>query len=383
MNREVIEAIGQLAKEKSISKEILFNAIEEALKSAYKKNFKKTTLGTPNVRVSIDRDTGAVTVYARKVIVEEVADDSLEISLADARAILPHYEVGDIVEIEVTPRDFGRVAAQTAKQVIVQRIREAERGITYDEYIEKENEILTAIVQRIEGKNVYVELGKTEGVIEPSGMMPGEEYNINDRIKVYVLEVQRTSKGPQVVVSRTHSGLVKRLFELESPEIQSGIVQIKSIAREAGSRTKMAVFSADPMVDPVGSCVGPRGTRVEHVVDELKNEKIDIIKWSPDPAEFIANALNPARVLSVFVAEDAKACRVIVPDNQLSLAIGKEGQNARLAAKLTGWKIDIKSQSQAEELLHEAANEAMDLVFGDELPDVDVPPDLMMEEPEA
>ncbi len=360
MNKDVIEAVGLLAKEKGISKDILFGAIEEALKSAYRKNFKKNTASAQNVDVTIDQITGAVQVFARKIVMEEVTDDSVEISLTDARKIQPNFEVGDIVRVEVTPGNFGRVAAQTAKQVIVQRIREAERGIIYDEYIEKENEILTAIVQRVEGKNVYVELGKTEGVIEGQGLMPGEDLSINDRIKVYVLEVQRTSKGPQVLVSRTHPGLVKRLFELESPEIQSGIVQIKSIAREAGSRTKMAVYSIDPMIDPVGSCVGPRGTRVERVVQELKNEKIDIIKWSPDPAEFIANALNPARVLSVFIAEDAKACRVIVPDNQLSLAIGKEGQNARLAAKLTGWKIDIKSQSQAEEMLSIGFDEVMD-----------------------
>ena len=357
MNREVIEAIGALAKEKSISKEVLFSAIEEALKSAYKKNLKKATAGMPNVRVNLDREDGTVQVFARKVVVDEVTDDAMEISLSAARAIQPSYEEGDIVEIEVTPRDFGRVAAQTAKQVIVQRIREAERGIIYDEYIEKENEILTAIVQRVEGKNVFVELGKTEGIIDPGHHMPGEEYNLGDRLKVYVLEVQRSAKGPQVLVSRTHPGLVKRLFELEVPEIQSGIVQIKSIAREAGSRTKMAVFSSDPLVDAVGSCVGPRGARVDRVVTELKNEKIDIIKWSGDPAEFIANALNPARVINVFVSEKDKACRVIVPDNQLSLAIGKEGQNARLAAKLTGWKIDIKSQSQAEEMAEEAAAE--------------------------
>ncbi len=338
---------------------MLFGAIEEALKSAYRKNFKKNAANAQNVDVSIDRVNGVVQVFARKIVSEEVLDDSTEISLEEAHAIQPSFEVGDIVKVEVTPGNFGRVAAQTAKQVIMQRIREAERGIIYDEYIEKENEILTAIVQRVEGKNVYVELGKTEGVIEQQDMMQGEEYSVNDRIKVYVLEVQRTSKGPQVLVSRTHPGLVKRPFELESMEIQSGVVQIKSIAREAGSRTKMAVSSADPMIDPVGSCVGPRGMRVERVVAELKGEKIDIIKWSPDPAEFIANALNPARVLSVFIAEDAKACRVIVPDNQLSLAIGKEGQNARLAAKLTGWKIDIKSQSQAEELLAGA----LDMVY--------------------
>ena len=347
MNREMVEAVGLLAKEKGISPDILFDAIEEALKSAYRKNLKKNQKAQ-NVDCSIDRETGEVQVFARKIVSEEVDDDSMQISLAEARAIQPSFEVGDIVRVEVTPGNFGRVAAQTAKQVIVQRIREAERGIIYDEYIEKENEILTAIVQHTDAKNVYVELGKTEGVIDQQGMMPGEEYHIGDRIKVYVLEVQRTLKGPQVLVSRTHPGLVKRLFEMESTEIQSGIVQIKSIAREAGSRTKMAVHSIDPMIDPVGSCVGPRGIRVEHVVSELGAEKIDIIKWSPDPAEFIANALNPARALAVYISDTEKACRVVVPDNQLSLAIGKEGQNARLAAKLTGWKIDIKSQSQVE-----------------------------------
>ena len=361
MNREVVESVGLLAKEKGISKDLLFSAIEEALKSAYRKNFKKNATAAQNVDVTIDRTTGAVQVFARKIVVDTVEDSATEISLPDAKVIQPSFEPGDIVRLEVTPGNFGRVAAQTAKQVIVQRIREAERGIIYDEYIEKENEILTAIVQRVEGKNVYVELGKTEGIIETQGMMPGEELSVNDRIKVYVLEVQRTSKGPQVLVSRTHPGLVKRLFELESVEIQNGIVQIKSIAREAGSRTKMAVHSSDIMVDPVGSCVGPRGTRVERVVAELKNEKIDIIKWSPDPAEFIANALNPAKVLSVFVSEELKACRVIVPDHQMSLAIGKEGQNARLAAKLTGWKIDIKSQSQAEEMLADDSDQQGEL----------------------
>ena len=342
---EVVSALEALAKEKRINKEVLYGAIESALISAYKKNFGKTA----NVRATIDRQTGQVEMLARKTVVEDVEDPQLEISLPDARAIHPRYEIGDLAEISATPRDFGRIAAQTAKQVVVQHIREAERGVIYEEYIEKENEILTAIVQRVENRQVFVELGRTEGLLEQNQQMPGEEYAPGDRIKVYVLEVSRLARGPQVLVSRTHPGLVKRLFEIEVPEIRSGIVQIKSIAREAGFRTKMAVWSADPMIDPVGSCVGPRGIRVENVVAELKTEKIDIIKWSGDPAEYIANALNPARVLSVFVAEKDKAARIIVPDNQLSLAIGKEGQNARLAAKLTGWKIDIKSQSQAEE----------------------------------
>ncbi|MDR1568961.1 MAG: transcription termination factor NusA [Oscillospiraceae bacterium] len=351
MNREVIEAIRALAAEKGISKEILFNAIEEALKTAYRKNFKRGASGAQNVRVAIDRDNGQVTVYARKTVVDDVTDDSQELSVDDARLIQPGYEPGDIVEIEITPRDFGRVAAQTAKQVMLQRIREAERGVEYDEYAEKENEALTAILERQEGRMIYVALGRAEGILDGANQTPGETYKMGEHLKVYVLEVSKSAKGPQVRVSRTHPGLVKRLFELEVPEIQNGLVQIKSIAREAGNRTKIAVHSIDPSIDPVGSCVGPRGTRVERVVGELMGEKIDIIKWSSDPAEFIANALNPARALNVFTSDSEKACRVVVPDSQLSLAIGKEGQNARLAARLTGWRIDIKSQSQAEALI--------------------------------
>ncbi|MBR2570719.1 MAG: transcription termination/antitermination protein NusA [Clostridia bacterium] len=347
---EFVATVDEVAKEKQINREVLFNAIEAALISAYKKNFGKNA----QVRATIDRVTGEMEMMARKTVVEEVSDPQSEISLEEARAIHPRYEIGDLAELRATPRDFGRIAAQTAKQVVMQHIREAERGVIYDEYVEKENEILTAIVQRVDGKQVYVEIGRTEGVLDEKSQIPGEEYHPGDRIKVYVLEVSRMARGPQVLVSRTHPGLVKRLFELEVPEIRSGIVQIKSIAREAGFRTKMAVFSTDPMIDAVGSCVGPRGMRVENVVQELRTEKIGIIKWSSDPSEYIANALNPARVISVFVSERDKAARIVVPDNQLSLAIGKEGQNARLAAKLTGWKIDIKSQSQAEDLLNTA-----------------------------
>lgn len=351
---DIIVAVRALASEKDISEDVLFGAIEEALKAAYKKNVSRDENAPGNLSVTLDRTTGQAHVFARKTIAEELEDPANQISLEDALKIRPDYRMGDIAEIDVTPTGFLRTAAQTAKQVIMQRIREAEQGKIYDEYSEKENEILTAIVQRVEPKGVYVELGRTEGIMEPGEYMPGEEYDIDDHIKVYVLEVNRTGRemlrGPQVRVSRVHPGLVKRLFEMEVPEIFSGVVQIKSIAREAGSRTKMAVHSTEVTIDPVGACVGPRGNRVEKVVNELKNEKIDIIKWSPDPAEFIANALNPAHVLSVFVAENEKACRVVVPDNQLSLAIGKEGQNARLAAKLTGWRIDIKSQSQAAEM---------------------------------
>ena len=351
---EIVEALKALAKEKGISEELLFNAIEEALKAAYKKNLTKGEVVPANLSVTMNRETGIAHVYARKLTVPEVEEPASQISLEDAHRLRPDYQMGDIAEVDVTPTGFLRVAAQTAKQVIMQRIREAERGKIYDEYIEKESEILTAIVQRVEPKAVYVELGRTEGVLEQQDMIPGEALHDGDHIKVYVLEVHRSGpvgpRGPQVRVSRIHPNLVKRLFEMEVPEIAGGVVTIKSIAREAGSRTKMAVHSSDMMIDPVGACVGQRGSRVDRVVEELKGEKIDIIKWSADPAEFVANALNPAHVLSVFVAEGEKACRVVVPDNQLSLAIGKEGQNARLAAKLTGWKIDIKSQSQAAAL---------------------------------
>ena len=356
MKSEVVEAIKMLAKEKDISEESLFNTIEEALKAAYKKNLPKGEMAPNNLDVTVNRDSGAISVYARKLILEDadIEDPTNQISLEEAKKINPTYQMGDIAEVNVTPNGFLRVAAQTAKQVIIQHIREAERGRIYDEYVEKESEILTGIVERIEPKAVYVDLGRTEGVLEKEEMIPGEVLHDDDHIKVYILEVHRnipsTGYTPQVYVSRIHPNLVKRLFEMEVPEIAGGIVTIKNIAREAGSRTKIAVHSTDMMIDPVGACVGQRGGRVDRVVTELKGEKIDIIKWSSNPAEFVANALNPAHVLSVYQAKDEKAFRVIVPDNQLSLAIGKEGQNARLAAKLTGWKIDIKSQSQAAEM---------------------------------
>ena len=356
MKSEVIDAIKMLAKEKEISEEKLFKTIEDALKAAYKKNLPKGEACPSNLDVTVNRQTGAISVFARKLILEdeEIEDPTNQISLKEAQKINPGYQMGDIAEVDVTPGGFLRVAAQTAKQVIIQQIREAERGKIYDEYIEKESEILTGIVERIEPKAVYVDLGRTEGVLERDQMIPGEVLHDEDHIKVYILEVNKPSQSagytPQVYVSRIHQNLVKRLFEMEVPAIAGGIVTIKSIAREAGSRTKIAVHSSDVMIDPVGACVGQRGGRVDRVVTELKGEKIDIIKWSSNPAEFVANALNPAHVLSVYQAKDEKAVRVIVPDNQLSLAIGKEGQNARLAAKLTGWKIDIKSQSQAAEM---------------------------------
>lgn len=339
MNIEFIEALDQIEKEKGISKEILLEAIEAALVSAYKKNY-----GTAqNVKVNIDRATGEVKVFSQKTVKEEVKDPLLEINLVEAKKVNPLAKIGDIISIEVTPQKFGRIAAQTAKQVVMQRIKEAERNIIYEEFAGRETDLVTGTVQRHDKKNVIIDLGKTEVILPPNEQVPTETYNQGDRIKVYILEVRKTTKGPVIVVSRSHPGLVKRLFELEVPEIYEGIVEIKSIAREAGSRTKVAVHSRDENVDPVGACVGPKGARVQAVVEELKGEKIDIIKWSKNAAEFISNALSPAKVLSVEVEEDNKIARVLVPENQLSLAIGKEGQNARLAAKLTGWKIDIKS----------------------------------------
>ncbi|MBQ1621038.1 MAG: transcription termination factor NusA [Selenomonadaceae bacterium] len=338
-----LEALKELAREKGVEEEVLFDAIEAALISAYKRNFGSAQ----NVRVVLDRTTGAYHVYAIKTVVETVEDDVQEISLAQARTIRPDYEVDDVLEIEVTPANFGRIAAQTAKQVVVQRVREAERGIIYEEFMSREGDIITGLVSRVENRNVFIDLGKTEAVLTPTEQIAGETYEHGDRIKAYIVEVKKTSKGPQIVVSRTHPGLLKRLFELEVPEIQEGIVEIKSVAREPGMRSKIAVYSKDDDVDPVGSCVGHKGMRVQAVVDELGSEKIDIVKWNEDSAKFIANALSPAKVVSVAVNEDEKVSRVVVPDYQLSLAIGKEGQNARLAAKLTGWKIDIKSESQA------------------------------------
>jgi N utilization substance protein A len=345
MNVEFIEALRELEKEKGIALDILVEAIEAALISAYKKNFGSSQ----NVRVEIDRDTGEIHVYSRRNIVENTEDPRLEISLQDARKINPSYELNDIVETEVTPRSFGRIAAQTAKQVVVQRIREAERSIIYDEFVNREGDIVTGIVQRHEMKNIAIDLGKTEAILMPAEQIPREQYNHGDRIKTYIIEVKKTTKGPQILVSRTHPGLLKRLFELEVPEIHDGIVEIKSVAREAGARSKIAVHCKNDNIDPVGACVGPKGMRVQTIVSELRGEKIDIIKWSQDPAVFVESALSPAKVLSVNVNLSEKIAQVIVPDYQLSLAIGKEGQNARLAAKLTGWKIDIISESQVKD----------------------------------
>ena len=351
--QEFLATLKELGREKGIDEEVIFEAIEAALSSAYRRNF-----GSEHVHIMLSRETGEYHVYAIKEVVEEIEDDVTEISLAQARTIHPDYSVGDKVEIEVTPANFGRIAAQTAKQVVVQRIREAERGIIYQEYMSRESDIITGEVQRAEGRNVILDLGKTEAVLTPSEQIPGETYRFGEKLKAYVVEVRRTNKGPQVVVSRTHPGLLKRLFELEVPEIQDGTVEIKFVAREPGSRSKIAVSSNDPNVDPVGSCVGHHGLRAQAVVDELGEEKVDIVKWNENSAKFIANALSPAKVVSVAVNEDEKISRVVVSDYQLSLAIGKEGQNARLAAKLTGWKIDIKSESQAEnEILDDSMQE--------------------------
>jgi len=344
LNIEFIEALKELEREKGIDTGVLLEAIEAALISAYKKNFGGSV---PGVRVTIDRLTGEVKVFSRRNIVEVVEDPKVEVSLAEARKIDPNYNINDVLETEVTPRTFGRIAAQTAKQVVVQRIREAERSIVYDEYVNREEDIVTGVVQRQEMKNVYVDLGKVEAVLPPTEQIAGEVFKSNERIKCYIIEVKKTTKGPQILLSRTHPGLLKRLFELEVPEIHEGIVEIKSAVREAGSRSKIAVHSRDENVDPVGACVGPKGMRVQNIVNELRGEKIDIVRWSSNPEIYVANALSPAKVLAVDVDETTKIARVIVPDHQLSLAIGKEGQNARLAAKLTGWKIDIKSQSQA------------------------------------
>lgn len=342
MNTEFLQAIDDLARERGIDRSILFEAIQAALLSAYKKNFSNSQ----NVKVDMNEATGEFKVYSQREVVEDVEDPQLHISLAEAKALNPNYEPGDVVLQEVTPRNFGRIAAQAAKQVVVQRIREAERGQVFEEFTNRESDIVTGRITRIEGKNIFIDLGKTEAVLLPTEQVPSETYPQGDRIKAYVLEVKRANKGPQIVVSRSHPGMLKRLLELEVPEIHDGIVELRGIAREAGQRSKIAVYAKDENVDPVGACVGPKGMRIQAIVNELRGEKIDVVAWSPEPARFVANALSPAKVISVDADEASKVAKVVVPDYQLSLAIGKEGQNARLAAKLTCWKIDIKSESQ-------------------------------------
>lgn len=346
MNKELIEALNALEKEKEISKEKLLSAIETSLLTACKNHFGKAD----NFKVTINRETGDFKVIAEKEVVDDVTDDTTQISLADAKMINAKYDIGDMVNIEVKSKDFGRIAIQVAKNVILQTIREEERNVLFDQYSSKEKEVVTGVVQRYVGKNVIINLGKVDATLNESEMVKGETFKPNDRVKVYVLEVKNGNKGPKILVSRTHPELVKRLFEAEVAEVRDGTVEIMNVAREAGSRTKIAVWSSNPDVDPVGACVGINGARVNAVVEELGGEKIDIVAWNENAAYLIENALSPAKVVSVIADDEAKTARVVVPDYQLSLAIGKEGQNARLAAKLTGFKIDIKSESQMKEL---------------------------------
>lgn len=334
-----MEALSALCEEKGMSPDMIFDALEAALVAAYKRNFNSSQ----NVEVFIDRETGKVQVMAQKKVVDLVFEDSEEIDIEDARKIDPSYELGDTVNIEVTPRDFGRVSAMTAKQVITQRIREAERGIIYSEYNEKTNEIVVGEIERIEHGNVFVDIGKTEGMLPVNEQPKNEHYEVGQMIKCYVSGVRQGLRGTQILLSRTHPGLVRRLFENEVPEIADGTVEIKGIAREGGSRTKIAVYSTNPNIDAQGACIGPSGIRVQKIGEELKNEKIDIVKWSEDPREYITSALSPAKVEKIDINEEEHSASVGVPEFQLSLAIGKSGQNVRLAAKLTGWKIDISA----------------------------------------
>ena len=346
MNNELLEALTVLEKEKDISKETMLEAIENSLLTACKNHFGKSD----NIKIVMNHDTCEYKVIAEKTVVEAVEDDVLEISLAKAKMIDSKYDLGDIVQIEVKSKEFGRIATMNAKNVILQKIREEERKVLYNQYFEKEKDIVTGVVQRYIGKNVSVNLGKVDAILNENEMVKGEVFMPTERIRVYILEVRDTTKGPRILVSRTHPELVKRLFESEVTEVKEGIVEIKSIAREAGSRTKIAVWSNDPDVDPVGACVGLNGARVNAIVEELRGEKIDIINWDENPAILIEHALSPAKVVAVLADPDEKTAKVVVPDYQLSLAIGKEGQNARLAARLTGFKIDIKSETQAKEI---------------------------------
>ena len=350
--KEFFAAIAQIEKEKGIPAGYMMEKITQALASAYKRDHEGAG---DNIEIKANPETGEVRMFVLKDIVETVDNPAVEMSLEEARRALPHAQLGDVVRIEVKTKNFGRIAAQTARQVIIQGIREAERDMVYDKFSSKEHEILTGVVTRVDPKSGAANLRinssseYTEAFLAPGEQVRGEAIREGDRLRVYVVEVRRSTRGPQVLISRTHPGLVKRLFELEVPEIYDGTVEVKSIAREAGSRTKLAVWSSDPNVDPIGACVGPKGQRVNNIVDELKGEKVDIIKWSEDPAQYVAAALAPADVISVTTLDEGKNCRVVVPDDQLSLAIGKEGQNARLAAKLTGYKIDIKPASAPED----------------------------------
>ena len=362
--KELITVMDELEKERGISKDYLVAALEEALVKAYKQNF-DTEDNIDNIKVTIDKVTGEMHIYSVREVVPELADPELEICLADARKIDKHYKIGDIVNVEIRPKDFGRIAAQKAKQVVIQKIREAEKDMIFNEFNDKKGEIVTGLIQKADGKIVVMDLGKLEGVMPLKEQIPTEKYSVNDKIRGYVLEVEKGLKGtPQVIVSRSHPDFVRKLFEFEIPEIYEGLIEIKSVSRDPGSRSKVAVYSKDENIDPVGSCVGQKGVRIQNIINELNGEKIDVIEWNNDPAIYIAAALLPAQVMAVDVKEEEKFAQVIVPDDQLSLAIGKSGQNARLAARLTNWKIDIKSESQIREILLKQMQEE-----GVEIPD--------------
>ena len=347
-NKELILALEELEKEKGMNKDYLLDAIETALVTAYKRNFDSLE----NVKVVMDRQTGATHVYSVKEVVEEPENQETQVSIKEAQKINPDLKEGDTLETEIVPRNFGRIAAQTAKQVIIQKLREAEREIVYNEFNERKGEIVSGIVQKADKNIVVMDLGKLEGVMPSKEQIPTETYKVNDKIKAYVLKVEKGQKGaPQVIVSRSHPDFVRKLLEFEIPEIYEGVIEIKSVSRDPGYRSKVAVYSPDPNIDPVGSCVGQKGVRIQNVINELNGEKIDVIEWNEDPSIYIAASLLPAQILAVDIKEEGKFAQVIVPDNQLSLAIGKAGQNARLAARLTDWKIDIKSESQFREML--------------------------------
>ena len=353
--KELIEAMEELEKERGIKKDYLIESLEGALVSAYKKNFDSVD----NVKVSINQETGEVHIYSVREVVEKSEDPLLEISLDEAKQINPKAEIGDTVDLEIVPKDFGRIAAQTAKQVVVQKIREAERDIVYNEYHDKTGEIVTGIIQKVDDNLIVLDLGRLEGIMTAKEQIPTEHYKVNDKIRGYVVSVKKELKGnPQVIVSRSHPDFVRKLFEFEIPEIYEGLIEIKSVSRDPGSRSKVAVYSKNENIDPVGSCVGQKGVRIQNIINELHGEKIDVIEWNEDPAIYIAAALLPAQVMAVDIKEEEKFAQVIVPDDQLSLAIGKSGQNARLAAKLTNWKIDIKSESQFRKMLESANSEA-------------------------
>lgn len=353
-NKELILALEELEKEKGIKKEYLLESIETALVTAYKRNFDSLE----NVKVQMDQKTGATHVYSLKKVMKRANDKDVQINIKEAQKINPDYKEGDMVEIEIVPRDFGRIAAQTAKQVIIQKLREAEREIIYTEFNDRKGEIVSGLVQKADHNIVVMDLGKLEGVMPSKEQIPTEHYHVNDKVKGYVVDVEKGAKGvPQVIVSRSHPDFVRKLLEFEIPEIYEGVIEIKSVSRDPGYRSKVAVYSPDPNIDPVGSCVGQKGVRIQNVINELNGEKIDVIEWNEDPSIYIASALLPAQILAVDIKEEERFAQVIVPDDQLSLAIGKSGQNARLAARLTNWKIDIKSETQFREMLMNAQKE--------------------------